>query len=408
VCSGSVTQRFIKNPAFPDKRENALRPATLAEGEKMISLTRKFLTFKSKLFLYLTMILITVYVPSVAAQQSEEELQQEFVNYASTHTTEETSAYLEDKLTQMTIKAYWEDYTLSTLSGFFLDGGQCVRDKQRICDLEYQQALAVLTGESAVLAAGCALISAANPYAYAACAIAVAVRHYSQLERAKYAHQACLARARLECYPPVIGCIPQPSIVAWCDDYNYSSCTCQGVINKSPIVIDVKGNGFKLSNQAEGVSFDITGTGNVERLGWTRADSDDAFLALDRNGNGTIDNGLELFGNFTDQPKPLDGRERNGFWALTGFDSNADGEIDANDPIYTKLRLWQDTNHNGFSEATELHTLSELGVTTIDLEYKESRKRDAFGNLFRYRAKVKDSHDAQLGRWAWDVFLVDQ
>jgi hypothetical protein len=186
-------------------------------------------------------------------------------------------------------------------------------------------------------------------------------------------------------------------------DYAYASGGCCYPV--TPIVIDVAGNGFNLTDAEHGVWFNLAG--RPAYISWTSAGSDDAWLVLDRNGNGKIDNGSELFGNFTPQPHPKTG-SRNGFLALAVYDQpdnggNGDGVIDNRDTIYSRLRLWRDANHNGLTEPGELHTLPEEGVDALDLNYTKSRRQDRYGNQFMYKARIirADGNPA----WAWDVYL---
>lgn len=185
------------------------------------------------------------------------------------------------------------------------------------------------------------------------------------------------------------------------------TCTCDNQCALSPIIIDIRGDGFKLTNAAEGVAFDMNGDGTPEQISWTAAVADDAFLVLDRNSNGTIDTGQELFGNFTPQTPSLN---RNGFAALRQLErfengGNEDGVLDNKDRVFTSLRLWVDKNHNGVSEAGELFPLTVLGVHSISLEYREARRTDEYGNVFWYRAKVNSQMQSSAGRWAYDVLF---
>ncbi|HEV3039182.1 MAG TPA: hypothetical protein VHA33_15495 [Candidatus Angelobacter sp.] len=178
----------------------------------------------------------------------------------------------------------------------------------------------------------------------------------------------------------------------------------------SPIIIDIGEEGFHLTSAQHGVAFDIAGTGHTIQLAWTDPHFRNAFLALP-GPDGLVHNGKELFGNFTPQPPS---NHPNGFIALAEYDKpenggNGDGIIDERDAVFSHLRLWIDENHDGISQLNELHTLPELGVSSISLMYHPSRKEDEYGNLFRYRARVNPippDDQAEVGKTAYDVFFV--
>lgn len=169
----------------------------------------------------------------------------------------------------------------------------------------------------------------------------------------------------------------------------------------TPIIVDLGRDGIRMSSALDGAMFDINGLGRVFWVGWP-ADSGDAWLALDRNGNGRIDSGAELFGNATILSN---GRAAaDGYRALAELDSNGDGGVSSNDFRFTELVLWIDANRNGIGEAAELVPISNTGIVFLSTDARESRKHDRWGNLFKYRAKVIWQDGKQ--DFSYDVFPV--
>ncbi|MCL2876959.1 MAG: hypothetical protein FWF12_11950, partial [Betaproteobacteria bacterium] len=141
-----------------------------------------------------------------------------------------------------------------------------------------------------------------------------------------------------------------------------------------PIILDLNGNGLETVGLDANIYFDHDGDGVLTKTGWVG--KDDALLVLDRNGNGLIDTGAELFGDFT--PLPNGALAPNGFAALAAFDDNGDGIIDANDAIFSQLRLWRDSDQNGITGEGELITLEEAGIVGLNLG--NTVKNQAMGN----------------------------
>jgi hypothetical protein len=154
-----------------------------------------------------------------------------------------------------------------------------------------------------------------------------------------------------------------------------------------PVLFDFGERGFDLTGVEQGVEFDIDADGALEKVAWTAAGADDSFLALDRNANGKIDDGNELFGNVT-----LLGNGRisaHGFEALAELDlavnaGNGNGYVDRLDHHFGSLLLWTDRNHDGRSAVNELVTLAERRIVAIKLSADESDVVDEYGNHLAY------------------------
>ena len=179
----------------------------------------------------------------------------------------------------------------------------------------------------------------------------------------------------------------------------------------SPIIVDLDRKGFHLAGLEDSVLFDIDADGILEEISWTRADQLDGFLVLDRNENGVIDDGRELFGNYT--LLLGGGVAPHGYIALAEFDQqahggNGDEMIDSRDAVFSLLRLWIDSDHDGYSADSELVTLGDAGVVRLAFRFYESRETDRFGNWFRYNSKawLEGSGNSEVPVKTSDVFFV--
>jgi hypothetical protein len=136
----------------------------------------------------------------------------------------------------------------------------------------------------------------------------------------------------------------------------------------SPLVLDLNGDGVQTVGIDHGVTFDLTGTGVQHQVGWVSAQ--DGFLVLDRNGDGLINSGRELFGQAT---LLEDGTTaQNGYEALVVLDTNQDGIIDVQDTDFAQLQVWQDANQDGVTQEGELQDLTSLGIVSLDLDAQQT------------------------------------
>jgi hypothetical protein len=204
-----------------------------------------------------------------------------------------------------------------------------------------------------------------------------------------------------DCYydvPPPPGSDPE-------DPPDSNNCTdnCE----PTPILIDVNRDGLALTGVTETVWFDLDADGVLEQTTWTAPGTEDAFLVLDRNGNGRIDDGRELFGSATHQPAAA---EPNGFAALGEYDrvengGDGDGAISPADMVFPSLQLWADRNQDGVSQSDELSPLASSGVEIVELRTVESGRRDRYGNRYRWASRV--TYDDGHRRYAAiDVIFV--
>jgi hypothetical protein len=171
-----------------------------------------------------------------------------------------------------------------------------------------------------------------------------------------------------------------------------------------PIVFTLGNGGYHLSGLEDPVAFDIFGAGprgGKPWIGWTERGTDIAFLAFDRNDNGIIDGGGELFGNGT--LLKTGEHAPNGFEALAQYDTNGDGLINASDPVWQFLLLWIDRSHDGVSQQSELQRINASSITAIEIAHRWTFRHDQSGNYYGYQGAFFEGLRRHV---FYDVFFV--
>lgn len=171
----------------------------------------------------------------------------------------------------------------------------------------------------------------------------------------------------------------------------------------TPLVIDMGQNGFKFGRTGDYVYFDLNADGEPSKIQWVRESGDEAFLAIDLNENGTIDDGSELFGSGSPlgqtESKAIDGYMALAQYDLPEMGGNADGYISADDQVFSSLLLWTDNDANGLSAHHELIAVTDTVLRKFETEPKEARRRDHAGNVFIYKSKAFSNERGKRKRY---------
>ena len=161
----------------------------------------------------------------------------------------------------------------------------------------------------------------------------------------------------------------------------------------SPIILDLDGDGVEtLSARDSHARFDLDGDGKLDDTSWVG--KDDGLLYLDRNGDGTV-SGADEITFIDDWPGAA-----SDLAGLRGFDSNADGKLDASDVGFAHFGVWRDANGNGKVEAGETRSLATAGIASLGLAGTAVDGTYAFGEAAILNTGAYTRADGTTGTFA--------